>query len=62
MIVAITIALMVAMICGTFLYWNYMKLIHSSVNTYTLNDVRYIEDEIRRDIRLIKEQLEQKGE
>lgn len=54
MIVAITIILIVAMICGTALIFGYWSLIHTEVNEYTLRDVRELEKEIQRDADQIK--------
>lgn len=63
MIIAVTILLIVAMICGTIIVVYYWKNVSTEVNRYTLNDVRNIEYEIRTDIKDIKNKLkEQKND
>lgn len=54
MIVAITIILIVAMICGTILTFVYWTIIHEEVNEYTLRDVKELEKEIQKDTSQIK--------
>lgn len=59
MIVAITVVLIVAMICGTFLFTCYMEHIHTEVRAYTLDSVECIVKEIRQHIKYIEEQLKE---
>lgn len=57
MIVAITIIIIVAMICATISFAFYVRTVYQKVNQYTLNDVRNIEEQIRESIRHIEKIL-----
>lgn len=60
MIVAITIILIVAMLCGTVLTYGYWSMIYDGkINEYTLRNVRDNTEEIKADIEMLKKLHEQ---